>query len=404
MFKLVRKFSKTAQIPRISLRHQYFISNIKMFSTNSVVFDAKLLKYLDSMKERYSIINNKLSSSTLSPDEMSSLGKEYSQLSKLVSLIEDRERKQAEILDLLSLEKEENHNTESDNELLALAKAEREEAEAALIEIEENISGCLVPDDSADDRGVIVEIRTGTGGDEASLFANEIYKMYQKLSIQRRWKWEDLSISKTEVGGLKEAQVSISGDEVFKNLKFEAGVHRVQRVPINDVRVQTSAISVIILPEASEIDVDLKPQDLRIDVYRAGGAGGQHVNTTESAVRITHLPTGCVVAIQDERSQLQNKTKAMKYLRARVFDLERQKAMKERQDLRSAAQGTGDRSDKVRTYNFPQDRVTDHRISLNVSGVERVLNAESLPMIIDELTVVEKKDLLHKFLENLAQN
>jgi peptide chain release factor 1 len=227
--------------------------------------------------------------------------------------------------------------------------------------------------------------------------------MYQKYSSNMGWRWEELSFSKSEIGGFKEAQASINGEAVFRMLKFESGVHRVQRIPVNDVKIQTSAASVIVLPEPEDVDIELRPQDLKIDVFRAGGAGGQSVNRTESAVRMTHIPTGLVVSMQDERSQIQNRARALKYLRAKVYDLERRKLEKQRSELRSAAQGTGDRSDKIRTYNFPQDRVTDHRVGVTVTGVERVLSGEFLSDIVDALIKSDEKERLDNFLEQLGQ-
>jgi peptide chain release factor 1 len=288
--------------------------------------------------------------------------------------------------------------------MLQMAREEQGELSSKLAETEGEIISVLTPRDEADDRGVVVEVRAGTGGDEASLFASEIFKMYQKFAAFKGWKWEELQLSKTEIGGFKEAQASVTGEQVFKHFKFESGVHRVQRIPSNDIKIQTSAASVVVLPEASEVDVEglLRPQDLRIDVYRAGGAGGQSVNRTESAVRITHIPTGLVVAMQDERSQIQNRARAMKYLRAKVYNLERQKLDAQRSALTKDANASGDRSDKIRTYNFPQDRVTDHRVGLTLQGCDRVLLGEDvLERIVVELMAQDEKKRLSTFLTSL---
>jgi peptide chain release factor 1 len=279
---------------------------------------------------------------------------------------------------------------------------ERLEAESSLAALETSVLDLLIAQDEADERGVILEVRSGTGGDEASLFASEIFKMYGKYAVQKGWKWDELSSSRSEIGGFKEAQAAISGESVYKMLKFESGVHRVQRIPVNDKVIQTSACSVIVMPEASEVDVVLRPQDLRIDVFRAGGAGGQSVNKTESAVRITHLPTGLKIEMQDERSQIQNRARAMKYLHARVYDYEREKHIKAQQQIRNEAGGTGDRSDKIRTYNFPQDRVTDHRAGKTVTGVERVMNGlDGLDSIVDALGVTDRQSKIEAFLDEL---
>lgn len=254
----------------------------------------------------------------------------------------------------------------------------------------------MLPRDADDDKSSILEIRAGTGGDEACLFAGDILKMYQKVAIAKGWKFEILSITETDLGGCKECVCSINGRGAYGRMKFESGVHRVQRVPVNDVRVHTSAISVVVLPEVEDIEMDIDPKDLRIDVYRASGAGGQHVNTTESAVRITHLPTGIVAAVQDERSQHQNKAKAMKILSARVYDGIRRQRDSERHSLRSSQIGSGDRSERIRTYNFPQSRISDHRVNVTVFGIERMLNGEHLDEIVDALVVEEQNTLLQQ--------
>jgi len=321
-----------------------------------------------------------------------------------VELIDRHSIYMKDIQDLELLEYEENQKGASGQELAELATEELQTSRQSLKELENTLITLLMPRDAADDRSAVVEIRAGTGGDEASLFATQLYSMYEKYSERKRWSWEPLSLMKTEVGGYKEVQISISGDRVYSSLKFESGVHRVQRVPENDTRVHTSAVSVVILPEAQEVDVEVKSSDLRIDVFRAQGAGGQSVNRTESAVRITHLPTNIVVSMQDERSQIQNRAKAMKILRSRLFDLKRREAQEARLNLRAAANSTGDRSDKIRTYNYPQDRVTDHRIGVSVTGVQRVMSGEMLDHLIISLLEVEEKELLQDFISDMSNS
>lgn len=274
----------------------------------------------------------------------------------------------------------------ADPEMKELAEAEYHELKARLPELELALRLALLPRDEADDRSAILEIRPAAGGDEAGLFAAELFTTYQKYSALQRWRFEVMEFEENELGGIKSAMAEITGKSVFSKLKFESGVHRVQRVPATETqgRIHTSTITVAVLPEAEEVDVDINEGDLRIDVYRASGAGGQHVNKTESAVRITHLPTGIVVAMQEERSQHKNKAKAMKILRSRMFEAQRASVNATRAADRKGQVGTGDRSERIRTYNFPQGRVTDHRINLTLYKIDRIMLGE-MDDIIDAL-------------------
>ena len=269
----------------------------------------------------------------------------------------------------------------------ALAEGELHALERRLPQLEHAVRLALLPGDEADARGAILEIRAGTGGEEAALFAGDLYRMYQRYAELRDWRFEPLSASDTGLGGFKEVIVAVKGRGVFRRLKYEAGVHRVQRVPVTEAsgRIHTSAATVAVLPEAEEVDIKIDDKDLRIDVYRASGPGGQSVNTTDSAVRITHLPTGIVVTQQDEKSQHKNKAKALKILRSRLYERERMAREAERAASRKGQVGTGDRSERIRTYNFPQSRCTDHRINLTLYKLDQVLAGEALDEVIDAL-------------------
>jgi peptide chain release factor 1 len=280
----------------------------------------------------------------------------------------------------------------ADKEMAEIAREEIARIDEELPALERQVQLMLLPKDAADERNVILEVRAGTGGDEAALFAGDLFRMYERYAAKQGWKVELMSASEGEVGGYKEIIAEISGKGVFAKLKFESGVHRVQRVPVTegDGRIHTSAATVAVLPEPEEVDIVIEDKDLRIDVYRASGAGGQHVNKTESAVRITHIPTGVVVAQQDEKSQHKNKARAMQILRARIYEAEREKLDRERAAERKGQVGSGDRSERIRTYNFPQSRVTDHRINLTLHKLDQVLEGEALDELISALVAEDQ--------------
>ncbi len=316
------------------------------------------------------------------PEAFARASKEYSDLTPVVDSIKDLLKAEQEVKDLSALIAE----SGTDGEMKALAEDELRTLKSRLPELERQVKVLLLPKDEVDDRNAIVEVRAGTGGDEAALFAAELFRMYLRYAELHRWKVEVLGISETGLGGYKEAGMAVNGRGVFARLKFESGVHRVQRVPATEGsgRVHTSAATVAVLPEAEDVDIHIEEKDLRIDVFRASGPGGQSVNTTDSAVRVTHLPTGIVVQQQDEKSQHKNKAKALKVLRARLYDTERTRREAERAASRKSQVGSGDRSEKVRTYNFPQNRVTDHRINLTLYKIDRVMAGE-LDEIIEAL-------------------
>ncbi|MAF95982.1 MAG: peptide chain release factor 1 [Rhodospirillaceae bacterium] len=317
------------------------------------------------------------------PEEFARLSKEFSDLTPVVEAISELRRVKDETADLTSLIAE----PETDAEMKDMAEEEFAQLKEKVPELEEKLRVMLLPKDLADDKNAILEIRAGTGGDEAGLFAADLFRMYQRYAENRKWKFELMSLNETGLGGYKEAIASISGPGVFARLKFESGVHRVQRVPETESsgRVHTSAATVAVMPEAEEVDIKIEDRDLRIDVFRASGPGGQSVNTTDSAVRITHLPTGIAVSQQDEKSQHKNKAKAMRVLRARLYEAERRKAEAERAETRKAQVGSGDRSERIRTYNYPERRITDHRISLTLHKLDRVMDGD-LDEVIDALT------------------
>jgi peptide chain release factor 1 len=344
---------------------------------------------LERVSSRHRELELTLSNSKeLSAEEITKLSIEFSELTPIAEKINEVRSLEKELEENKLLASENQH----DKELLALVQTEIDELIKSISLLRKELERLLLPKDEIDEKNAILEVRAGTGGDEAALFATELFSMYQKYSSIKGWRFDILEVSENDIGGYREAIASITGRSVFARLKFESGVHRVQRVPTTESggRIHTSAATVAVLPEAEEVDIQIDDKDLRVDIFRASGPGGQSVNTTDSAVRITHLPTGIVVSQQDEKSQHKNKAKGMKILRARVFDFERTKLEKERAADRKEQVGTGDRSERIRTYNFPQGRVTDHRINLTLYKIDKVIAGEALDDIVDGLTATEE--------------
>ncbi len=344
-------------------------------------------KQFDIIESKFKEIESNLNNqSNLDTEKLIKLNKEYAELTPIVETIKQYKKEKGEISELSKL------IDDDDNSIKEMAEVELKEKKKSMIILENDLMRLLIPKDENDKKNSILEIRAGTGGDEASLFAADLFSMYQRFSDLNNWNFEILSISETGLKGIKEVICNISGYNVFSKLKFESGVHRVQRVPTTESsgRVHTSAATVAVLPEAEEVDINIEDKDLRIDVFRSSGPGGQSVNTTDSAVRITHIPTGIVVSQQDEKSQHKNKAKALKILRSRILDSEIQEKNKQRSIERKNQVGSGDRSERIRTYNFPQGRVSDHRISLTLYNLTEILegNLDELinPLIADEET------------------
>ena len=343
---------------------------------------------LDKILNKFNSLEQELTTAVNDKEKYVSISKEYAEIKPLadqtniyLSLLKEHEDLNA-VLD------------GNDSDLIEIAKSEISNLKINLQSSEESLKQLLIPKDPLDQKDVILEIRAGTGGDEAALFANELLRMYQRYAEDQNWKVEYLSISDSEKGGMKEVIAKISGQSVYSKLKFESGVHRVQRVPETESqgRVHTSAASVVVLPEAEDVDIQIDEKDIRVDVFRSSGAGGQHVNTTDSAVRITHMPSGIVVQQQDEKSQHKNKAKAMLVLKTRLYDHERKKQEDDIADKRKSQIGSGDRSERIRTYNFPQGRVTDHRINLTLYKLEQILNASGLEEVISNLIIADQSN------------
>jgi peptide chain release factor 1 len=352
----------------------------------------KLRERLEELEGSYEELTRQLSSPEVAgdPNRLRDLGRRHAELHEIVTAYRDWRKAVADEEDARALARD-----ERDPESQTYYREEVDRAAARARELEERLEFLLLPKDPNDEKNVVVEIRAGTGGEEAALFAADLHEMYRRFAERHRWKTEVLSSSPSDVGGFKEIVVEVRGDRAYSRLKHESGVHRVQRIPVTESggRIHTSTATVAVLPEAEDVEVEIRPEDIEIDVYRSSGPGGQSVNTTDSAVRISHRPTGIVVACQEERSQLQNKDKAMRYLRARLLKLEQERQQREEAEARRAQVGTGERSEKIRTYNFPQNRVTDHRIGLTVHDLTGVLQGD-LDQFVDALSAKERAEQL----------
>ncbi len=346
------------------------------------------LQKVKEIVSRYNILEKELSSGSIDTKQFANKSKEYATLGNIISTAKEYINFDNEKKDLEQILQDQT----SDKEIIEMAQKDLEDLDKKRKKNENQLKIFLLPRDEDDDKNAIVEIRAGTGGLEASLFCSDLFKMYEKVCSKKKWQLEIINISKSEAGGFKEVIFSVNGNDIYSYLKYESGVHRVQRIPETETqgRVHTSAATVAVLPEAEEVDIQIKESDLRIDVFRAGGPGGQSVNTTDSAVRITHLPSGVVVSQQDEKSQHKNKAKALKILRSRVYEAEKRKKDLERSSNRRSQIGTGDRSERIRTYNFPQGRVTDHRINLTLHKLDEFLSGEIHEEMNEQLRLKEQ--------------